>query len=107
MKPENLNNKKKYNIEIRKSKDKIFRGDLVWEPEERIGLEKRILALRDDQIASLPYVVGIAFSINDIENIVKDIKENGHQSGHLSILTDEAKSKELLLWWLDYFEKHK
>ncbi|MFH0906964.1 MAG: hypothetical protein V1829_01800, partial [bacterium] len=73
--------------------------------KERQELESRILSLRNDQIATLLNLVGLKFSRNDIEDVVKDITENKQCSGHLITLTDEADSKENLLWWISYFEK--
>jgi len=79
--------------------------ELEWTTEEEKDLMRRILNLRDDQIASLLNLVGLNFSLSDIENVVKDIRENSERSAHLPILIHEANSKENLLWWLDYFER--
>jgi len=78
--------------------------DLEWTDEERRGLEEKILSLRDDQLAALACLM-VGFSKEDVEDVVRDIKEKKQGSGHLCILTDEAKSKEELLWWIDYFTK--
>jgi len=79
--------------------------ELQWTPKERRQLEKRILSLRNDQIAALLNLVGLGFSKKDIDHIVSDIRNFGSKSGHLPILTDEADSKENLLWWVNYFEE--
>ncbi len=79
--------------------------ELEWTKEEEENLIKRILNLRDDQIASLLNLVGLNFSLSHIDDVVKDIRDNGAFSGHLPILIYEANSKENLLWWIDYFEK--
>ncbi len=105
MKVENSNDKKEYEVEIKRSKEKIVGGDLDWTKEEFKELEKRVLNLKSHQIGSLASLL-VGFKKEDIENVVSDIKENGSNSGHLSILIYEAPSKEDLLWWLDYFEKH-
>lgn len=79
---------------------------ITWGEGEREKVEARILALRDDQIGALLNLVGLGFSKNDIEDVVAEIKEHGSQSGHLPILMEEPSSKEDLLWWVMYFEKH-
>jgi hypothetical protein len=78
---------------------------LNWTEKEAEELTRRILNLRDDQIAALLNLAGLNFSISDIEAVTADIRENGSQSGHLPILISEAQSKKILLWWLNYFEK--
>lgn len=80
--------------------------ELEWDENERKEVEKRILNLRDDQLAALLNLVGLGFSLNDIEEVVEEIKTNKHESGHLPILIEEAESKEVLLWWVEFFEKH-
>ena len=77
---------------------------LEWTDEERKELEEKILNLQDNQLAALACLM-VGFSKENVEDVVKDIKENKQQSGHLCILIDEAKSKEELLWWVDYFTK--
>lgn len=77
---------------------------LEWTDEERKELEEKILNLRDDQLGALASLM-VGFKKEDIDDVVKDIKENKQGSGHLYIVTDEAKSKEDLLWWVDYFTK--
>lgn len=79
--------------------------ELKWTKAERIDLENRILSLRNDQIGALCYLVGIRFDKSDLSEVVDEIRTYGHGSGHLSILTDEADSKENILWWIGYFEK--
>ena len=97
-------NQKSNIISIKKSKLSNCKGDLRWSDKERTELESKILRLRKDQIAALFYCVGIKFSKDDIEKVVSDIINNKQKSGHLGILTDEASSKEDLLWWISYFE---
>lgn len=93
-------------IKIHKINKKFkTKRELKWNAKEEFELESRILNLRNDQIASLFYLVDIKFSKDDIEEVVREIKENKHGSGHLSILIYEANSKENLLWWINYFEK--
>jgi len=87
-------------INIRKN------NELKWSKKETSKLSRRILALREDQIAALLNLSGLNFNLLDIEKVVKDIIKNGEKSGHLSILLFEAKSKKVLLWWLKYFEKN-
>jgi hypothetical protein len=101
-----MGNKNKKSVVIKIKKKKGPRGvySLSWTDEEKTKLESRILNLRKDQIAALLNLVGLDFSKDDIKEVVKDIIENKQNSGHLSILTDEADSKENLLWWIDYFE---
>ena len=97
-------NQKSGIISIKKPKLSNRKDDLQWSDEERTELESRILNLRKDQIAALFCCVGIKFSKDDIEDVVNDIMDNKQKSGHLGILTDEANSKEDLLWWISYFE---
>lgn len=80
--------------------------ELQWSEKEKVELEKRILNLRKDQLGALLNLVGLNFSLSDIEEIVEDIKKNEQSSGHLSILVSEANSKNDLLWWICYFEKY-
>jgi len=94
----------KKEINITRSYSHLDRGELVWGKKEQEGLELRILDLRDDQIGALAALL-VGFGKEDIEDVVKDIRQNGRESGHLPILIFEPKSKEDLLWWLDYFEK--
>ena len=92
-------------IPIRKIKSKEWGvHSLEWTDEERKELEEKILNLRDDQLAALLCLV-VGFHKEDLDYIVKDIKENKQGSGDLCVLTDEAKSKEELLWWVDYFTR--
>lgn len=77
---------------------------LEWTNEERKELEEKILNLRDDQLAVLGYLM-VKFQQNDLQDVVKDIRTNKQESEDLSIIIDEAKSKEELIWWVDYFTK--
>lgn len=72
--------------------------ELQWTPEERRDLEKRILSLMRDQIAALPSLIGIEFSLNDMKHTVEEIMEKKHHSIHLETFISEAHSKEKLLW---------
>ncbi|OGZ35967.1 MAG: hypothetical protein A3D38_00610 [Candidatus Portnoybacteria bacterium RIFCSPHIGHO2_02_FULL_40_23] len=93
-------------IKIRKINEKFkTRGELKWNNKEELKLESRIVRLRNDQIGALLNLVGLNFAKEDIEEVVRDIREDKHESGHLSILIYEADSKENLLWWINYFEK--
>ena len=77
---------------------------MEWTNEERKELEEKILNLRDDQLAVLGYLM-VKFQQNDLQDVVKDIRTNKQESEDLSIIIDEAKSKEELIWWVDYFTK--
>mgnify|MGYP001767797696 CR=1 FL=1 len=94
------------NIKIKRFKSNPFKnkGDLDWSEKEFHILEKRVLNLRDDQIGLLALLVA-GFYKDDLRNIVKDIRSDGTESIHLSIIICEAESKDELLWWLDYFEE--
>jgi hypothetical protein len=81
--------------------------ELNWTKKEKKELYKRILNLKKDQIAALLNLSGLNFNLNDIEKIVEEILEDREKSAHLDILISEAKSKELLLWWINFFEKNK
>ncbi len=94
-----------HHLPIRKE-DKHSRTDLPWRREERRSFESRVLNLRDDQIAALFPAVGVMFSPRDIEEVVSEIRSNGHDAIHLATLLAEADSKKNLLWWVDYFEKY-
>jgi hypothetical protein len=78
--------------------------DLEWTNEERKELEEKILNLRDDQVAVLGYLM-VKFQQKDLQDVAKDIRTNKQKSEDLRIIIDEAKSKEELLWWVDYFTK--
>ncbi|MBI4099249.1 hypothetical protein HY442_01820 [Candidatus Parcubacteria bacterium] len=93
-------------LPIRKE-DIYSRTDLKWKREERRSVASRVLNLRDDQIAALFYAVGVRFSTRDIEEVVSEIRSNGHDAIHLATLLVEADSKKNLLWWVAYFEKRK
>ena len=79
--------------------------ELQWEEKERAEIVSRTLALRDDQIGALIGLVGPGFYKKDIEDIVKEFRVEGEQSGNLETFLTEATSKEDLYWWLDYFER--
>jgi hypothetical protein len=81
--------------------------ELYWTKKEKNELCTRILNLRKDQIAALLNLTGLNFNLNDIEKVVEEILKNKEKSGHLDILLSEAKSKEILLWWINFFEKNK
>ncbi len=88
---------------IHKTAEHISSPDLIWTRNERNKLEKDILSLRDDQIGALAKIL-VGFRDEDISEIVRDIRGNGAESGHLSILLEEADSKEQVYWWVNYFE---
>jgi hypothetical protein len=98
---------KNKNPKIRELKSNALKslGELQWEKREEKELARRILGLREDQIAALLNLAGLNFALSDIEDVVRDIVRNKVRSGHLPILIYEARSKELLLWWIGYFEK--
>ncbi len=99
---------KKKNLQVRVLKSTALKslGELQWREEEERELARRILGLREDQIAALVNLAGLNFALSDIEDVVQDIVRNKAHSGHLPILIYEAGSKKLLLWWIGYFEKH-
>ena len=88
---------------IHKTAEHISSSDLIWTKDERNKLEKDILSLRDDQVGALAKIL-VGFRDEDILDIVRDIRENGVESGHLSILLEEADSKEQAYWWVGYFK---
>lgn len=96
-------NSKKININM--GKKRIFKTDLKWSENEREKAGKRILSLSDEQLAVFPYLVGVIFNKEDINHVVSDIRKDGYQSINLNPILDEAKSKEDIYWWLDYFGK--
>ena len=81
--------------------------ELEWTQDEEDTISDQILSLREDQIAALLNLSGLEFSLDDIEEVVRDIVDNKKGSGHLEILIYEAQSKEVLLWWINYFAKFK
>lgn len=107
----------KNTIEVRRHKEssrkelkiKVKKGPkepwgLEWTNKEEKELEKKILSLRDDQLATLlSFMAG--FFKEDIEEIVREIRKEKQGSPNLWTLIDEAESKEKLLWWVDYFTK--
>ena len=80
-------------------------NETQWKPDERRDVESRILCLRLDQIGALLNLCGLKFKPSDIPGVVDEVISNGHRSIHLDILMSETKSKDDLLWWLEYFEK--
>lgn len=94
------------NIKIKKSYEKTPDTDLKWGDKERKNIENRILSLRDDQIASLQQIVGVCFYKKGIDDVLQEIRKNKNTSIHLSIIVEEARNKEDLIWWVEYFEKH-
>ena len=80
------------------------RKELQWDKKEETRLCSRILKLYDDQIGAIAHIVA-GFDRKDIQDVVADIRRHREGSGHLPIIIFEAKSKEDLLWWIDYFEK--
>lgn len=89
---------------LRISRKDITKNDLQWSSEEKEQLERRIVALREDQIGALIELVGLGFRKEDLAHIVEDIRADGLRSGHLEIVLAEALSKEELLRWVAYFE---
>lgn len=81
--------------------------ELKWNEKEKSEIISRISALKDDQIGALLGLVGPKFHNEDIEDIVKEFRTKGAQSGNLDTFLTEASSKEDLLWWLNYFEKYR
>lgn len=79
--------------------------ELKWKNEELLNLKSRILSLRPDQIGALLNLAGLNFNLREIKDVVDDIVQNKYQSGHLEILIYEAKSKNDLLFWIDFFEQ--
>jgi len=100
-----MNRNKEQNIKIKREPYQNLRADeLTWENAERQEIESRILALRNDQIGALASIL-VGFSEKDLYEVVQEIRESGVGAIHLATILSEAKSKEKLLWWLDYFEK--
>jgi hypothetical protein len=93
------------NIEINIGK-KIKNSELKWNNDELKKIEKDIFSLSYDQLVALPFLVGVIFNKSDIEEVVDDIKDNGLDSVHLSIILSEAKSKDDVIWWIDFFKKY-
>ncbi len=94
-------------VSIRQAPDNSSaRGSgLSWSSNEYSELARRVVTLREDQIAGLLLAVGIRFRNEDIPEVVQDIKTEGGNAIHFRVLADEADSKDNLLWWLNYFEK--
>jgi hypothetical protein len=80
-------------------------GDLLWTEKEYKNLVSRVLSLRNDQIGALANLAGPGFSLKNINHVVEEIREGKITSANLDVILIEAKSKETLLWWIDYFEK--
>ncbi|GEM_PF-6473535 len=99
------NGKEEREISIAKKERTDFK-EISWEEKEGNEVEKRIINLRLDQLTALTFLVGVNFSKADIEKVVSEIKENGHNSVNLGAILHEADSKENLLWWLELFEKY-
>jgi hypothetical protein len=69
---------------------------------------QRIKNLRIDQIAALIELVGIHFNKQVLEKVAKKIKNSEvDDTEYVDIIIDEAKSKEDLKFWLNFFEKYK
>ncbi len=98
------NNERKININI--EDDELSSPELEWEDDVRSEIERRIINLKFDQIASLLQIVGLGFKREDIKEIVEDIKQEESNSIHLDILMTEADTKEKLLWWIRFFENY-
>lgn len=94
-------------IHIQAGDDDARAEYFVWEEREKFKVASRILRLRDDQIAALlGGVTGLKFYTEDIEELIREFREDGHRSAHLETLMTEGDSKEILLWWIEFFEKH-
>lgn len=92
-------------IDITRSHLNLDRGELEWGETEVEKVTERIINLRPDQIGALAFLVGVKFSEDELEEVVSEIKENGHNSVNIGAIVYEAESKEKLLWWLGYFER--
>jgi len=75
---------------------------------EEKNLMQRIKNLRIDQIAALIELVGIHFNKQVLEKVAKKIKNSEvDDTEYVDIIIEEAKSKEDLKFWLNFFEKYK
>ena len=92
-----------YKLPIIKDKP-TKRHELVWTKKEEKDIADRICNLKNDQLGALLNIL-LGFNEKDIPEIVKEIKEQKLNSGHLSILLEEADTKEKIKWWISYFEK--
>jgi len=88
------------------SRKQVPNTELHWNAREKKGLAERIMRLRVDQIAALLEITGVRFSREVLDKVAQEIKTDGLASGHLEILLAEADSKDVLLWWMAYFELH-
>jgi hypothetical protein len=88
-------------------KESLKFKEILWKEKEKNKVEEKIINLKPDQLAALPFLIGINFSKKNIEKVVSEIKKNGHNSINLDVILYEADSKRNLLWWLDFFEKYK
>jgi hypothetical protein len=82
----------------------IKKHELIWSEKEEKEISERICNLKNDQLGALLNIL-LGFNEKDIPEIVVEIKEQKMNSGHLSILLEEADSKEKIEWWISYFEK--
>ncbi len=82
---------------------------LTWDSKERKEIEDRILKLTDNQIEELFEKVGISWiaSLEEMEEIVSEIRKQKHDSINLDTLMSETDSRENLLKWIEYYEKQK
>lgn len=92
-------------MEIKRNYFYMDKRELKWEDSEIKEIRERILNLRPDQIGALPFLVGVKFNFNELDEVVSEIKSNGQNSVNIDAIIYEAESKEKLLWWLNYFER--
>lgn len=76
---------------------------IKWNKQELEDVESRILSLSDEQIIDLFKNVGISYK-TPMTKIVGEMRES-KASLPMDVLTSEARSKEELLKWIDFFEK--
>jgi len=75
---------------------------------EEKSIMERIKNLRIDQIAALIELVGIRFERKDLAKIAERIKNSEiDDTDYVDIIVDEARSKEDLYFWLNFFERYK
>lgn len=90
-------------IKIRKEKDLTI-SELLWDEHELNEVKGRILRLSNKDIGALAKIL-VSFNDEDISAVIQEIRDKEYDAVNLRSILLCAESKELVRWWVRYFEE--
>lgn len=90
-------------IKIRKGKD-FATPELLWDEHELNEVKGRILRLSNKEIGALAKILA-SFNDEDISAVIQEIRDKEYDAVNLLSILLCAESKELVRWWVRYFEE--